>query len=211
MRAEAAKMAMMGGSAPPRARKSRRNRHSARSRKEATKLAMMDSKQSSQPDLSSVKDAPAYSPSPVAAPPDLVVDDAAEEDAKLAAVPEPSVTTTPAPKEEEAVVATSTPTIVVDGIPLPFYGSASIKDAIRRDEFMPLCCCACDHEIFCLFHVDYYVCPVCTVIAPLLNSDQGTDGNNKQPQGVGLGFTIDHLQELQWDFIQQDCYGNHQH
>ena len=81
------------------------------------------------------------------------------------------------------------------GMRVPLRGAAETMDAVRIDFYTPCTCLICDDEsdnnknslMFCIQDAEYVLCPVCKSVTPL--SEHGF--------GVGLGFTLETLAEIQ--------------
>lgn len=93
------------------------------------------------------------------------------------------------------------PTTMVEispGISVPLRGAVETLDSVRIDFYAPCTCMVCDvssidqasnrSPMFCIQDAAYVLCPVCKSISPLADH---------QGYGVGLGFTLDVLAEMQ--------------
>ena len=100
-----------------------------------------------------------------------------------------------APKYPNTVLVEISP-----GTRVPLRGAVETLDAVRIDFYAPGTCMVCDAlsnpagssegavgPMFCIQDAAYVLCPVCKSISPF--ADQG--------YGVGLGFTLDVLAEMQ--------------
>lgn len=73
------------------------------------------------------------------------------------------------------------------GVRVPLRGAMETKECVQRDFFGQTLCYACNLKpLFCIQDAAYVLCPSCRVISPF--EDNGI--------GLGLGFTLEHLQCL---------------
>jgi len=77
------------------------------------------------------------------------------------------------------------------GIEVPFRGTEETKLAVHRDYFVPITCGNCQQQIFCIQDAAFVLCPHPKCKAKTF---LGWEENG----GVGLGFTLEDLEQLQW-------------
>eukprot|EP00527_Entomoneis_sp_CCMP2396_P004337 CAMPEP_0198140312 /NCGR_PEP_ID=MMETSP1443-20131203/3487_1 /TAXON_ID=186043 /ORGANISM="Entomoneis sp., Strain CCMP2396" /LENGTH=359 /DNA_ID=CAMNT_0043802689 /DNA_START=18 /DNA_END=1097 /DNA_ORIENTATION=- len=87
---------------------------------------------------------------------------------------------------------------VSPGLKLRLRGAAETREAIKNDFFSPQLCVACETQIFCISDAAQVICPTCRSIQPLWGS-----GVHDEEGGVGLGFTVDDLESMQWDCLNE--------
>lgn len=87
------------------------------------------------------------------------------------------------------------------GVHVRLRGAAETRDCIRRDEYTPATCFACELDIFCISNASFVLCPNCRVVNPLGDGSEQQDAMMKG--GVGLGFTFDELQRVQLEILQE--------
>jgi hypothetical protein len=88
--------------------------------------------------------------------------------------------------------------IMVDvepGVCAPLRSGQDTTDAIGRNFLAETFCLSCTIQLYCIANAQFYICPVCRVVSPLLS---GNDGEH----GVALGFTEETLKERQWQHQQ---------
>jgi hypothetical protein len=84
-------------------------------------------------------------------------------------------------------------------------GADETYEAVRNDFYIPCQCmiCSCsdndnpfrdDEPLFCIQDADFFLCPNCKSICPL---DDGTANGSRNGGGVGLGFTMEMLVQIQ--------------
>jgi hypothetical protein len=74
-------------------------------------------------------------------------------------------------------------------------GAAETCQAIQRDFYLACVCFDCQAPLFCILDAWLVLCPHCRVISPIYHSNGDVAMN--QEGGVGLGFTIETLMEVQ--------------
>ena len=73
-------------------------------------------------------------------------------------------------------------------------GVQETVQCITNDYYLPATCMCCAQNLFCIMDACFVLCPTCKVVSPLEGgADHEFDG------GVGLGFTLEELQRIQWD------------
>mmetsp|Transcript_17209 Transcript_17209/g.37549 ORF Transcript_17209/g.37549 Transcript_17209/m.37549 type:complete len:159 (+) Transcript_17209:483-959(+) len=85
------------------------------------------------------------------------------------------------------------------GFWLRLRGSAETKECIRNDFFLPTLCSGCREEIFGIQDAAYLLCPHCRIIGPLWGSNA-----TEEEGGVGLGFTLQDIESVQFEMISND-------
>mmetsp|Transcript_29774 Transcript_29774/g.69375 ORF Transcript_29774/g.69375 Transcript_29774/m.69375 type:complete len:133 (-) Transcript_29774:99-497(-) len=81
---------------------------------------------------------------------------------------------------------------IAPGQHLTFHGVHETKTAIQRNSFVgPISCGSCQESLFCIQGAAYCQCPLCDAKTFLFH-------NWNEGGGVGLGFTLDDLEQLQW-------------
>jgi hypothetical protein len=88
--------------------------------------------------------------------------------------------------------------IMVDvepGVSAPLRSGQETTDAIGRNFLAETFCLSCTIQLYCIANAQFYICPVCRVVSPLLS---GMDDEH----GVALGFTEETLKERQWQHQQ---------
>lgn len=78
------------------------------------------------------------------------------------------------------------------GMHLRLRGANETWEAVQLDFYIPCLCICCENKtIFCIEDADYVVCPSCKTVSPLERR------NGTQEGGVGLGFTMETLGQIQ--------------
>ena len=96
---------------------------------------------------------------------------------------------------------------VSPGVSMRLRDANETKQAIKDDNFTPCLCWACQESIFCIADASYVVCPVCQSIGPMMDTGDSSWGSfDIVDGGVGLGFTIEDLEVMQWDCINESYY-----
>lgn len=92
---------------------------------------------------------------------------------------------------------------VAPGVFLPLRGADETRQAVKEDKFISHKCTECHRELFCIADAAQILCPACQYVQPLWGSDA-----LENEGGVGLGFTVDDLESMQWestsDLLQGD-------
>jgi len=83
------------------------------------------------------------------------------------------------------------------GITARLRGSKETIECVERDFYLPCTCFSCQAHLCCIMDAKYVLCPLCRVVSPLEECPKGFDG------GVGLGFTFEALQQLQYEIMQR--------
>lgn len=93
------------------------------------------------------------------------------------------------------------PTIeVAPGFFVPLRGAQETMAYIQQDRYTTASCFACTYEMFCIDNAEFILCPLCKTVGPLLI--ESDDIAQDRREGVGLGFTIEHLQKCQSEIIR---------
>ena len=90
---------------------------------------------------------------------------------------------------------------IAPGVMARLRGAQETWQAVANDFYMPTTCFCCTTNLFCIMDANYVICPVCKVVSPM----EGCAGNDMQG-GVGLGFTMEDLQQWQTEIIQRQRY-----
>lgn len=98
-------------------------------------------------------------------------------------------------------VRTDPPTVpmipIAPGVTAPLRGVQETLECIARDSYIPAQCLCCSQDLFCIMDACYLLCPTCKVVSALVGgADREYNG------GVGLAFTVDDLQRIQYDIVQ---------
>jgi hypothetical protein len=83
--------------------------------------------------------------------------------------------------------------MVTPGQWMRLRGADETWHAIQRDYYEPCICIDCSTEMFCISDAWLVLCPRCQSISPL----EDNVVTARREGGVGLGFTIDSLVEVQ--------------
>lgn len=97
---------------------------------------------------------------------------------------------------------------ITPGTFLRLRGADETYHAIRSDSYVPCLCFICasdgnsnndtDHEpIFCIQDAEYFLCPLCKTVCPLDDGSKKRWLPNESGGGVGLGFTMRTLVQIQ--------------
>ena len=82
---------------------------------------------------------------------------------------------------------------IAPGITERLRGSKETMECVERDFYLPCTCFSCEAHLCCIMDAKYVLCPRCRVVSPLKECPKGFDG------GVGLGFTFETLQQMQYE------------
>jgi hypothetical protein len=85
--------------------------------------------------------------------------------------------------------------LVTPGQWMRLRGADETWNAIQRDYYEPCICVDCCNEMFCISDAWLVLCPHCQSISPLA----GNVETLRREGGIGLGFTVDTLSEVQAD------------
>ena len=83
---------------------------------------------------------------------------------------------------------------IAPGVTARLRGVEETLKCIANDFYIPSTCFCCAQNLFCVMDACYVLCPTCKVVSPL---EGGADSDYNG--GVGLGFTMDDLQKIQYD------------
>jgi hypothetical protein len=78
---------------------------------------------------------------------------------------------------------------------LRWRGAVETLHAIQHDKYEPCLCLDCGRHVFCLSDAWLVLCPHCYSISPVEHNDASKSASLEG--GIGLGFTIDTLFEVQ--------------
>lgn len=101
-----------------------------------------------------------------------------------------------------AVEDATTLILIAPGVKARLRGTTETLAAVTGDAYTLTQCLSCQATLGCIANAAYILCPSCKVVSPLSNDSDG-DKNNKKDnaEGVGLGFTMEHLQTWQSQII----------
>lgn len=143
-----------------------------------------------------------------------------------------TTTTTTTPTQNRAVTESTTMIEITPGNMARLRDANETITAIQNDFYVPCTCVYCDitsmspsymnnqrEPIFCIQDAEYFLCPTCASINRLdVDNSNGHSGNNTSSSsssssrrngafrmvgGVGLGFTMKTLLEVQRDYISK--------
>ena len=86
---------------------------------------------------------------------------------------------------------------IAPGIIERLRGSKETIECVERDFYLPCSCYSCEANLCCIMDAKYVLCPQCRVVSPLDACPEGFDG------GVGLGFTFETLQQMQYEIVHR--------
>ena len=114
---------------------------------------------------------------------------------------------TPPPVERETSFTANDDVLIeiAPGVPSRLRGAKETCEYIRQDRYTVLACFVCSSQICCIDDADFVLCPGCRVIIPI---DQSCPRETAQSdRGIGLGLTVDELQSLQSQILQEQGCG----
>ena len=97
------------------------------------------------------------------------------------------------------------------GLQARLRGASETKDAVRRDEFQPVNCLGCQHDLFCMSDAAFVLCPECRVVSPLDGTEHANSSSHVHKKGVGLGFTFATLNEIQQEIMEERAKAGQEH
>lgn len=125
----------------------------------------------------------------------------------------PNVTTTTRDQQKHITIA--------PGMTVRLRGAQETCQCVQDDFFLPSQCLCCNLALCCIMDADYVLCPQCKVVSPLIAEMEGSAKNiacrpdETLDGGVGLGFTLDQLCQLQHEILlrvaRSSSTDHHQH
>jgi hypothetical protein len=94
---------------------------------------------------------------------------------------------------------------IFPGVTSRLRGTQETLQAVANDFYTPVSCFACNEDVFCVADVSYVICPGCKVVSPLDADDKVFDGQPIERHGLGLGFTVESLFQMQSDVFQKQA------
>eukprot|EP00977_Amphora_coffeiformis_P025331 scaffold19245_cov199-Amphora_coffeaeformis.AAC.26 len=111
-------------------------------------------------------------------------------------------------------MAHNAPTMIeiAPGIKSPLRGAKETWHCVENDNYIVTTCIDCRLDICCIADASFVLCPACKVVSPSSSSSSlsGNATNADYDGGVGLGFTMQNLQEWQREILRQQRYSQQQ-